>query len=234
MSNAATKAVRLQRIEELLLENPEGFLQVELARRLGVSRSTITRYLPSLPAYIYIDTTDDHRWKIDHQTYLINLRLNLNEAMEVYRVSRLYVFRMNRPNLHMMTTLQKLGLALRILAPGIGNQILDTVRNLQGVEQKGSTTFLAVLESLTYAWAQHFQTRVWILPEASSEPNSHLYFPYLIEMGSDGNTANSYGFFDPPGDIHGIEIAKIIRVEILKEQFEVPNSIDLQAVRAEM
>ena len=78
MSRAETKTARLLEIEDLLLTHSEGLTQAEIARRLGVNRSTVNRYLPDLPAHIYIDDLDGNRWKIDRQAYLVNVRFNLS------------------------------------------------------------------------------------------------------------------------------------------------------------
>jgi CRISPR-associated endonuclease/helicase Cas3 len=58
MSYARTKANRLLHIEALLLGHPEGFTPSELARRLGVNRSTVSRYLADLPGHVYVDDLD--------------------------------------------------------------------------------------------------------------------------------------------------------------------------------
>ena len=42
------KAGRLLRIEQLLLAHPDGLTQAQLARRLGVHRSTISRDLTAV------------------------------------------------------------------------------------------------------------------------------------------------------------------------------------------
>jgi CRISPR-associated endonuclease/helicase Cas3 len=55
MSRVENKAERLLQIEALLLAHPEGLTQSELARRLGVNRSTIHRSLPDLPKHIYVE-----------------------------------------------------------------------------------------------------------------------------------------------------------------------------------
>ena len=52
---AVTKAMRLMQLETLLLAHPAGLSQAEIARRLGVNRSTINRYMADLPGNIYID-----------------------------------------------------------------------------------------------------------------------------------------------------------------------------------
>ena len=55
MIRAEEKAQRLLQIEKLLWAHPEGLTRAEIARRLGVNRSTITKYLDTdqLPKGIY-------------------------------------------------------------------------------------------------------------------------------------------------------------------------------------
>ncbi len=45
MNRDEEKAQRLLRIEKLLWAHPEGLTRAEIARRLNVNRSTITKYL---------------------------------------------------------------------------------------------------------------------------------------------------------------------------------------------
>lgn len=46
--NRSKDMARLQKIEELLKEHPEGLRQSEIARRLGLHRSTVMRDLPAM------------------------------------------------------------------------------------------------------------------------------------------------------------------------------------------
>ena len=59
MSKATTKARRLRQVEMLLMTHPEGMAQAELARRLGVNRSTIHRDLVDLAEGCAVYEGDD-------------------------------------------------------------------------------------------------------------------------------------------------------------------------------
>ena len=48
------KGERVAQLELLLLSHPEGLRRAEIARRLGVHRSTISRYVSELNEYIDI------------------------------------------------------------------------------------------------------------------------------------------------------------------------------------
>jgi len=61
MPRIASKADRLSQIETLLLDHPDGLQQAEIARQLGVNRSTIHRYPPDLSKRFAIVETEDGR-----------------------------------------------------------------------------------------------------------------------------------------------------------------------------
>ena len=72
MNRAQEKAIRLLQIEQLLWAHAEGLTRAEIARRLGVHRSTITKYLNKdhLPPSIYEDDLDSNRLKVDRNADL--------------------------------------------------------------------------------------------------------------------------------------------------------------------
>ena len=74
-NRATTKSERLLQIEELLLHHPDGMSQAEIARRLGVNRSTIFRYLPDLTNRFSVYETMDGKLAIDRRHYLTKLIL---------------------------------------------------------------------------------------------------------------------------------------------------------------
>jgi len=120
MERATNKAERLLQIEALLLAHAEGLAQAEIARRLGVNRSTIHRYLPDLGRFCVYDTGDG-RLAIDRDHYLTRVRLTLHEAMALHLAARLMATRTDKHNPHAASALRKLGLALERLAPLISS-----------------------------------------------------------------------------------------------------------------
>ena len=98
MEKAANKVARLAQIEGLLVRCPGGLTQAEIARCLHVHRSTVGRYLPDLPAHIYLE--DDGRWKIDRRAYLVSVRLSLHEALALHLGARLMTTCMDKHSTH--------------------------------------------------------------------------------------------------------------------------------------
>ena len=123
MTRAENKASRLLEIEALLLAHPEGLNQAEIARRLGVNRSTILRNLADVPN---ISQEDDGRMRIDRAAYLLNVRQNLDEALALHLATRLLATRLDRQNPHAAAALRKLGISMEKLAPRISAHMLQS------------------------------------------------------------------------------------------------------------
>lgn len=223
MSRAETKTARLLQIEDLLLAHPEGLSQSDIARKLGVNRSTVNRYLPDLPAHIYIDDMDGCRWKIDRQAYLVNVRFNLNEAMAVHLASRLLATRMDRQNPHAASALHKLGLSLQALAPFISRYIAQSADKMGSAKQKQDPVYLQALEKLTLAWAEGKKVQVWHRSDKDKEIKTYVYAPYYIEPYAIGQSTYVFGLREPPGEIRTFKIERIERIEILRETYSIPD-----------
>ena len=230
MSRAETKTARMLLIEDLLLSHPQGLSQAEIARKLGVNRSTVTRYLPDLPSHIYIDDLDGGLWKIDRQAFLVNVHFNLNEAMAVHLAARLLATRMDRINPHAASALCKLGLALQSLAPQICAHITKSAEMILDANQKQDPVYLQALEKLTLAWAENRKVKVWHRSEKEQEIHEYDFSPYFIEPYAIGQSTYVFGRREPPGEIRTFKIERIERVEILRETYYIPNDFDPQEI----
>ena len=226
MSRAENKASRLLQIENLLLAHPEGLTQAEIARRTGVNRSTINRYLPDLPKHIYIDVLDGDKWKIDRTTDLINVRLNLHEALAVHLASRLLATRMDRQNPHAASSLRKLSIALQRWAPHISQHISQSADVMDDHSQRQDPVYLQALEKLTLAWAEQRKVRVWHRHEASGQIHEYIFSPYFIEPYAVGMATHVIGFREPPGALRTFKIERIERVEPLPDAYTIPSDFD--------
>jgi len=160
MEPASGKAERLLQIEALLLAHPEGLAQAEIARRTGVNRSTINRYLPDLGQFSVYDT-DDGRLAIDRDHYLMNVRLTLHESMALHLAARLMATRTDKQNPHAAAALRKLGLALGKLAPRVAEHLEASAKVMEDQAQRHDPVYLHVLETLTRAWSDGRVAHLW-------------------------------------------------------------------------
>jgi hypothetical protein len=214
MSRIQNKASRLSQIEAILLAHPQGVTQADLARQLQVDRSTINRDLVDLPTHIYIDDLDGGRLKIDRETYLVNVRLNLHEALAVHLAARLLATRMERQNRHAAGALRKLGLALDLLAPQISLHLQQSADVMDDPSRRQDPRYLGVLEKLTLAWAEKRKVQVWHRHE-NGQVLEYIFAPYFIEPYAVGQSTHVIGLRQPPGAMRTFKIERIERVELL-------------------
>lgn len=231
MNRAENKASRLLQIENLLLGHPEGLTQAEIARRLDVDRSTIHRDLLDVPGHIYVE--DDGRLKIDRTADLINVRLNLHEALSVHIAARLLATRMDRQNPHAASALRKLGVAMERWAARISKHVLQSADVMDEAAQRHDPVYLQVLEKLTQAWADQRKAQIWHHSEVADKVMEYTFSPYFIEPYAVGQTTHVIGLADPPGKIRTFKIERIRRVEISRDPYELPAGFDPRALLAD-
>jgi CRISPR-associated endonuclease/helicase Cas3 len=226
MERANNKASRLIQIENLLLAHPEGLTQAEMARRLSVDRSTINRYIADLPKHIYLDDLDGYKFKIDRTADLINVRLNLYEALAVHLASRLLATRMDRQNPHAASTLRKLGVAMERWASRISRHVQQSADVMDEAAQRHDPVYLQSLEQLTLAWAEQRKAQVWHRSEKTGGVLEYMLCPYFIEPYAVGQTTHVIGRIDPSGKMRTLKIERIERVNLTREPYDIPAEFD--------
>ncbi len=231
MDRADSKAQRLLQIEQLLWAHPEGLSRAELARRLGVHRSTITRYINAghLPPGVYEDEDDHGRLKISRDADLTRTAFSLHEVMAIHLATRLLASRTDRRNPHAASALRKLGNALRRLDSNISRHLLRSADAMDSVQRPQDRTYLHVLEVLTEAWATGRKARITHqLPDGRTY--ECLLGPYVIEPYAVGQTAHVIGwreFADEPGGaLRTLKIERIRAAALTAEPYAIPEDFD--------
>ena len=110
------KGERVAQLELLLRSHPEGMRRAEIARRLGVHRSTISRYVEDLSEKI----------DIYEENNLIKIRVRDDEGPEALSVYESLAFNMSAEllasnieiqNPHLASGLRKIAMNMRSYAP---------------------------------------------------------------------------------------------------------------------
>jgi len=221
MSRVETKAARLGQIEALLLAHREGLKAAEIARKLGVHRSTVLRYLPDLPKHIYVDDLDEERWKIDRSNYLVHLRLTLHEAMTVHLAARLLATRMDKKNPHAAAALRKVGESLSRIAPRISDHLCLSADVMDDEAQRHDPKYLEVLETLTLAWAEGYRVKIWHRGK-DERIRDYSFVPYFIEPYAVGQTTHVTGIYGPSEKRITFKLERIERIEPSQEPYTIP------------
>jgi CRISPR-associated endonuclease/helicase Cas3 len=232
MTKATKKAERLLQVETLLLDHPRGLKQAEIARRLGVNRSTIHRYLPELTDRFAVYEEDDGRLVIDRDHYLTRVRLTLHEALALHLAARLMATRTDKHNPHGGTALRKLSLALERLAPLIARHLSASADVMDDAARRHDPVYLEVLETLTRAWSQGQKVRLWHRL-ASGEVYDYVFAPYFVEPYAVGQTTHVIGWRDPPKAVRTFKLERIQRIELLDEEYTIPEDFEPRALLAD-
>jgi CRISPR-associated endonuclease/helicase Cas3 len=231
MERAAGKAERLLQIEALLLEYPDGLSQAEIARRIGVNRSTIHRYLPDLGRFCVYET-DDGRLAIDRDHYLMNVRLTLHESMALHLAARLMATRTDKHNPHAAAALRKMGLALEKLAPKVSEHLKASASVMDSQAQRHDPVYLQVLETLTRAWSDGQVAHLWHRME-DGRVFDYDFAPYFIEPYAVGQTTHVIGWREPPGAIRTFKLERIQRIELTGKAYTIPEDFDPRQLLAD-
>lgn len=228
MSDAHTKSARLEAIKKRLLAHPRGLTQAELARDLGVHRSTIFRSLPDLGEAVY---EEGGRLYIDREAYLVEVRLSLHEALAIHLAGRLLAARLDRKNPHAASALRKLALSLERLAPRISLHLEQSAGVMDETARREDPLYLQVLEKLTLAWAEQKKTRIWYR-KPNGEVSENIFCPYFIEPGAVGMSTYVIGRREPDDVMRTFKIERIERIDLLRENYTIPDDFDPRVLLA--
>jgi len=225
MSKSETKAQRLLQIQALLLSHPEGLSQSDIAKRLNVNRSTIHRYLPELTIHTPI-FEEDGRLFIDRKSYLVNLELNLYEALSLHLATRLLTNRIERHNPHSASMLRKLSQTIEKLSPQISHHLSLSADVADDPTRFQDPHYLSVLETMALAWAEGRKVRIWHRHQETNQVYDYLFSIYFIEPYAVGYAIHAVGLREPPDSIRTFNLARIERIELTNDFYSIPENFD--------
>jgi CRISPR-associated endonuclease/helicase Cas3 len=225
MNKAETKVQRMLQIEAFLLDHPEGMTQSEIARRLNVNRSTVHRYLPDLTQHAPV-FEEDGRLFIDRKSYLIDLKLNLYEALSLHLASRLLTNRIERHNPHAASLLRKLAATIEKLSPKISKHLSITANVADDPLRFHDPHYIAILEKLSLAWAEGHQTKIWHRHPDSNQVHQYLFDVYFIEPYAIGQAIHVIGKRTPPAKLRTFNLARIERVDLTDTFYNIPENFN--------
>ncbi len=227
MERAKEKAQRLLQIEQLLWAHPEGLTQSEVARRVDVNRSTISKYVRDnqLPPGVYVDEFDDDKLKLDRAASLTKASFSLHEIMALHLATRLLATRTDKQNPHAASALRKLAVALQRLDQNVSHHLLRSADVMDEASAFRDPVYLQVLETLTAAWSAGRKVKVAHQGE-DGRIFEYTFAPYFIEPYAVGQTTHVIGWRDPPRAIRTFKIERLRSAHILPDPYEIPADFD--------
>jgi CRISPR-associated endonuclease/helicase Cas3 len=227
MVSAVTKSERLMQLEQLLLAHGPGVRRSEIARRLGVHRSTAARYVTELGSYLPVTEDDGGLVGINRDSYLSHIRLTIHESLSLYLASRLMADRMDRFNPHAASALRKLGQSIQAFAPTIANQIIAEAERVEGSRARRDPIYLSVLETLTRGWSEGRMVEVLHHSFHRNADDTYRFAVYLIVPYAVGQTVQAIGGCAGEDHLRTLRIDRILQATLTSETYSIPHDVKI-------
>jgi len=227
------KFERIEQLKQLLLEHPEGLSRAEIARRLGVHRSTAGEYIDELscPPTPLIHEAAPDLFGIDRDRYNVDVQLTLHESLVLHLAARLFATRTDKHNPHAASALRKLGSALEKFAPLISRHLKLSADVLDDDSRRRDPIFMQVLETLTRAWS--LGKKVHLTHEMEDgKIYEYEFAPYFIEPYAVGRSVHVIGFrkslgkADSVGKVRTFKVERIRTIKLLDVSYSIPTDFD--------
>jgi CRISPR-associated endonuclease/helicase Cas3 len=227
MERQSQKAVRLEQIKHLLLRHKDGLTVSEIARQIGVNRSTVWHYYhdADLP-HTHYELGPDRRIRLNPDRLNFNINLDLNEALAIHLAVRMLSTRLDRHNPSAATAIRKISHALEVMAPMISRAMAQSADRAVADDQMRDPRYIEVLENLTKAWAKGRQIRLCYDSERSGEDHEYTFCPYFIEPYAIGQTTYVIGKLADSQEMRTFKIQRIRKAELLPEPYTIPDTFD--------
>ncbi len=209
-------------LEQLLLAHPQGLHRSEIARRLGVHRSTSARYVTELGSFLPITEDDNGLIGINRDSYLSHIRLTIHESLSLYLASRLMADRMDRFNPHAASALRKLGQSLQAFSPTIAEHIVAEAEKVEGSRARRDPVYLSVLETLTKGWSESRIIDVLHHSVHRDANDTYHFAVYLIVPYAVGQTVQAIGQCAGEDHLRTLRVDRILHATLTSDSYTIP------------
>ncbi|MDD2232177.1 MAG: WYL domain-containing protein [Sphaerochaetaceae bacterium] len=222
------KGEKAAQLELLLHAHPEGMRKAEIARRIGVHRSTVSRYVDELKKYTDL-SEENNLIKLAQKPDEEPLNLSVYEGLAFNLGAKMLAQNSDIQNPHLVTGLRKIAMSMETYAPSVSENIMKLAEEIdrkittgQGVSGK----YNAVMEALVDGWVSGKIVKVKYESDSGTEETEFApYFIGFVETEDGRNPISVTGRLRHTTDIETLEIAKITSAEILNETYTIPDNL---------
>lgn len=222
------KGERVAQLELLLRSHPEGLRRAEIARRIGVHRSTVSRYVDNLKQFIDV-YEDNNLIKIRNKEETDPVELSVYESLALNMGAEILMEKTGFQSPHLASGLRKIAMNMRSYAPKISEEMVKMAEKVEKEEKKNQTTgpYAQILEVLIDAWVSGRMVKIQHknLSSQLEETEFAPYFIGFIEDDSDRNPISVTGRLRHTTEMVTINITNIKSAVILNQTYTIPDNL---------
>lgn len=218
------KGERVAQLELLLRSHPEGLRRAEIARRLGVHRSTISRYVEELADKIDI-YEEDNLIKIRAKEDEEKETLSVYESLAFNMSAEMLASKMEVQNPHLASGLRKIAMNMQAYAPKVSSNIFDLADKIdEGLKNNmgRSKVYNKILEVLIDCWISGHIARITTKDE---EIEIAPYFIGFKDEMEERKPITVTGRLRHTQDIVTLEISEMTYAVMLDETYTIPDNL---------
>ncbi|MCK5156465.1 MAG: WYL domain-containing transcriptional regulator [Spirochaetales bacterium] len=220
------KGDRIMQLELLLLSHPGGMRRAEIARRLGVHRSTVGRYIDVLKKHLDIKE-DKYLIKLTAKDNMDMMKLSIYESLAFNISAEMLASHGEFQNPHLASGLRKIAGNMRSYAPNISQNIDAAAEAIETSSIGENIHFTAVFEVLIDAWVSGKIVRLKHSHNSEAEQETE-FAPYFIGFREDSQGRKPIsvtGRLRHTSEIVTLDIQDIHKAEILDEIYTIPDNL---------
>jgi len=223
------KGERVAQLELILRSHPEGLRKSDIARRIGVHRSTIGRYIDELKQYSEI-YEDNNLVKIIPGSDDEPLALSVYESLALNMGVEMLLKNSEFRTPHLASGLRKIAVGMQGYAPKVSADIMAIADQVESEANLANSLQNETLEVLIDAWVSgrivrivhtHKEGDIVLEEETELAP----YFIGFVENDKGRNPVTVTGRLRHTTEIVTLDISKIKSVTILNETYTIPDNL---------
>ncbi len=225
------KGERVAQLELILRSHPEGLRKSDIARRIGVHRSTIGRYIEELKQYSNI-YEDKSLIKIMPSSDEEPLALSVYESLALNMGAEMLLKNSEFRNPHLASGLRKIAMGMQSYAPKVSGNIMEIADQIEAESSKTDSIHNERLEVLIDAWVSGRMVRIIHSrfdkesgEEVDEETELAPYFIGFVENEKGRNPVTVTGRIRHTTEIVTLDITKMKSITILNETYTIPDNL---------